>query len=682
MLRQPDHWYPPLTPQQLEAVEDRADAIFINGNGGTGLTHVLCSRGLRHINEGVRPEDVLFLTWSLEGAAAIRRTFRRWKQEAELQAGNASTPERRKSASLLVKNARRAQELYVLTVMQFCLGYLRDRAADLGGLNPHFSLLTRRQQLELVSRLAYQGAATRSLSTVELREFLLWHRRDLACTNYLDEGYGEDAIMHELLLGQFVNAEFQDWAIPLPPPDDARLELVRIYDEERRLQGALDLDEVIQTAARAIREDMTRQPRPLQHGRHLLVDQAEDMPPAALEVILNEMSFFDTVTVTCDANLRTGVWQGTDTGEFMLFLQDNCYQPSQHSLSADMRSSGALSGFLTRLTGMPALAGLEERTAVASRPGGQVPRLRVFQDHDALIQGLLESIQTFEQNGGRWEKLACLFRCPDTMERCRAFLEKASIPHYVMAGQIRDLNRDEQRVVGLLTLLLNPQDLEALCDAAVAPSPNGWIQFNPHNAAALVEASRCYEGSLIEAGRRHARTLVQRAVSRQVLDRVISGVDALQGMLDAGIQDRALLQLVVVAYRSLTGEDNLRVEQDSPIRRLAVCAHYFPDPEGEPIGRHLRDFLDSITVLGMPIGKRPGITLSTIPEAKGLQWAEAWVVEAGQRMMPDQEGAHPPLPLWEEQRLLYAAATRAQDNLVFFNERHGDLERIWGHLVH
>ena len=190
MLRQ-DHWYPPLTPQQLEAVEDRADAIFINGDGGTGLTHVLCSRGLRHMQEGMGPQDVLYLTWSLEGAAAIRRTFRRWEQEAELQAGNAPTPERRASALLLAENARCAQELHVLTVMQFCLAYLRNRAADLGGLNPHFSLLTRRQQLELVSRLAYRGAATRSLSTVELREFLLWHRRDLACTNYLDEGYAK-----------------------------------------------------------------------------------------------------------------------------------------------------------------------------------------------------------------------------------------------------------------------------------------------------------------------------------------------------------------------------------------------------------------------------------------------------------------------------------------------------------
>ena len=66
MLPQPDHWYPALTRQQLEAVEDRANAIFIKGDGGTGLTHVLCSRGLRHIQEGIDPRDVLYMTWSLE----------------------------------------------------------------------------------------------------------------------------------------------------------------------------------------------------------------------------------------------------------------------------------------------------------------------------------------------------------------------------------------------------------------------------------------------------------------------------------------------------------------------------------------------------------------------------------------------------------------------------------------
>ena len=130
MLRQPDHWYPPLTRQQLEAVEDRADAIFINGDGGTGLTHVLCSQGLRHMQEGMGSQDVLYLTWSLEGVAEIQRTFLRWEREAELEAGNAPTLERRASALLLAENARRAQELHVATVMQFCLAYLRERGAD------------------------------------------------------------------------------------------------------------------------------------------------------------------------------------------------------------------------------------------------------------------------------------------------------------------------------------------------------------------------------------------------------------------------------------------------------------------------------------------------------------------------------------------------------------------------
>ena len=232
--------------------------------------------------------------------------------------------------------------------------------------------------------------------------------------------------------------------------------------EEKRRQGALDLDEVIQTAARALREDITRQPHPERHGRHLLVDQAEDMTPAALEVILNEMNFFDTVTVAYNPSLRTGMWRGTDPGAFMALLKDHIRDPSQHFLRLDTRSSRTLSNFLTRLAEMPTLAGLEERTAVAFRPGGQAPRLREFQGQDALILGLMESVQAFEQNGGRWEDLACLFRWPDTLERCRASLEEAGIPHSAMSRQTRALNRDAESLVGLLTLLLNPRDLEAL----------------------------------------------------------------------------------------------------------------------------------------------------------------------------------------------------------------------------
>lgn len=681
MLRRPDHWYPPLTQQQLEAVEDQGNVIFITGDAGTGLTHVLCSRGLRHMHEGAEPLDVLYLTWSLEGAHAIWQTFRRWTREAEIEAGEAPTLERRESALLLAENARRAQEFEVLTVMESCLAYLRERGADFVGLDPYFSLLTRQQQMQLVSRLASQGAATRSLSGAELQEFLLWHRRDLACTNFLDDEYGEDAMMHNMLMGQIIGAGLQEWAIPQPPPDAALLELGRSYAEEKHRLGALDLDEVIQTAARALREDITRQPHPERHGRHLLVDQAEDMTPAALEVILNEMNFFDTVTVAYNPSLRTGMWRGADPGTFMALLQDNTYEPSQHFLRLDTRSSRTFSNFLIRLAEMPTLAGLEERTAVAFRPGGQVPRLREFQGQDALILGLMESVQAFEQNNGRWEDLACLFRWPDTLERCRASLEEAGIPHSAMSRQTRALNREAESLVGLLTLLLNPRDLEALCDAAVVRYPNGWIELNLHNVAALVVASRRQEISLVEAARQHATTLSQRSPSRMALDRVINGVDVLQGMLDEGIQDRALLQLMGVAYGALIDEANPRVERNGQIRRLAVRAHNLPQAVGEPIGEHLRRFLDSITIRGIPIQERPGITLSAIPDAKGFQWNEVWVVEAGQRMIPGQQDTHPALPLWEEQRLLYAAATRARDNLVFFNEVDSDLERIWGNLL-
>ena len=51
-------------------------------------------------------------------------------------------------------------------------------------------------------------------------------------------------------------------------------------------------------------------------------------------------------------------------------------------------------------------------------------------------------------------------------------------------------------------------------------------------------------------------------------------------------------------------------------------------------------------------------------------------------MVPHGEGAQLfPLPLWEEQRQLYAAATRAEDHLIFFNLKDSDLGKVWGELV-
>ena len=264
---------PPLTQQQRLAAEDNAGWVIITGDSGTGLTHTLCCRGLSFINDGVQPERLLYLTWSLGGVEAIHETFEEWVDEGECLRRDADRDDLRQTAEQLLRNARRALESPVQTMEQFCLQYMRDEGARIMGLPQNLSFLTHRQQLQFVSRLAAQDAATRGLSTAELLEFLLWRRRNAACSNHLDVGYGRDDVLRDWIYGEMVVAGHVQWATPT---------------EEKRRQGIIDADEVVRTAARARYQVVDHEMKPRRYGQHVMMDEVQEMTPAALEFILTE----------------------------------------------------------------------------------------------------------------------------------------------------------------------------------------------------------------------------------------------------------------------------------------------------------------------------------------------------------------------------------------------------------
>ena len=672
---------PPLTQQQRLAAEDNAGWVIITGDSGTGLTHTLCCRGLSFINDGVQPERLLYLTWSLGGVEAIHETFEEWVDEGECLRRDADRDDLRQTAEQLLRNARRALESPVQTMEQFCLQYMRDEGARIMGLPQNLSFLTHRQQLQFVSRLAAQDAATRGLSTAELLEFLLWRRRNAACSNHLDVGYGRDDVLRDWIYGEMVVAGHVQWATPMPPPDETWLDLSRRYTEEKRRQGIIDADEVVRTAARARYQVVDHEMKPRRYGQHVMMDEVQEMTPAALEFILTEKLFVETVAIAYNPNQRTGMWRGADPGSFMSLVQDYD-EPSLHNLRIDTRSTATLADFLTRLTTIPALAGLEARNALAYRAAGESPQLRVFRDRNALVQALVESIQGRYETDENLQQTACLFRQASTMEQCRALLEATGIPCSVLGTARQDQDHGTRRLVGLLTLLLNSQDLEAFSDAGAMWTPGGWRALNHCTEGALAAESRERGIDLVKAAAGHIRTLTHGSQIRRAIRKILHGLEVVQGMLDNGVEDPVLLHLCGRAFLSLQDDNQPRPVRGDPVFRLLEHTQGFPRRQGETLPECLRRFLDSITIDGVPHQDQPGITLSTIQDARGLQWNTGWVVEAGERILPVQADAQqPPVPLWEEQRLVSAAASRARDTVVFFNLEGSDLERFWSQLV-
>lgn len=672
----PNSSFPPLLPQQRLAVDDEHKGIIVKGDSGTGRTYVLGVRALRQLQEGMLPDDMLYLTWSERGVQVLRKTFEQWVDDGRREASDSPREGYRQEAHMVARLSQRALDSQFTTVNQFCLQYLRSVGARQLGLDPNFSVLTHEQQMQLVARMAAQNTATRALSSAELLEFLQWYRRHRTLTSAVDPQTNPHSEFRRMILEEIAYAGHEGWATPHPPPDVSWLDLERLYMEEKRRQGLLDLDELVQTAANARRIESANKPDHVVFGASLFVDEVEEMTALAIEVILNELSFFDSITMAYNPTLRTGIWSGADAGSVMSFLEKHG-DLVQHVLRINPRSSPTVSSFLAQLADSPALEGLDVRNSEGIRRASEVPQLREYEDWTALTQAIVEFAQQ-AQSDRDLQRVACLVRWPATMDLIRASLDEAGIPVSILGTSRAKMTP----AYGLLALLFNRHDLEALSAAAVTWSSEGWTTLNPFSAAVLSEASRRQGCDLIDAAHQHIRTLTRHSGVRGALQRVVDGLTALHAMPDNGVDRPVLLDLYFQAYKSLSQEDRPRPVPGDDDWVMMEYALAFPQYQGESTSQVLRRFLDSITLNGIPEKSQPGLTLSSIRDARGLQWPEVLVVGAGQQILPGQlDSQTPPLPLWEEQRLLYVAASRARDRLVFYNLKDSDLKGIWEQLT-
>lgn len=141
-------------------------------------------------------------------------------------------------------------------------------------------------------------------------------------------------------------------------------------------------------------------------------------------------------------------------------------------------------------------------------------------------------------------------------------------------------------------------------------------------------------------------------------------------MLDAGSPAQAIRVLMVdTAYREyLTAEyENARERRDDLDQFARFAEEY----------RDISTFLDAVTLTGdfggltdidMPQAQTSfdpnRIVLSTIHQAKGLEWEHVFIVHAAEGLFPSEKAYDDEYGIEEERRLFYVAVTRAKTHLT------------------
>ena len=267
------------------------------------------------------------------------------------------------------------------------------------------------------------------------------------------------------------------------------------------------------------------------------------------------------------------------------------------------------------------------------------------------------------ENGVPLNEIAVLFRARYQAARLELELTQRGI-EYVVRGGIRFFEQAHIKdVVAWLKILVNPKD------------PIAWTRvLSLFPGIGPRSALKVWEKLVEEKNPIHAFIKVgasSRLKECQALMEQLQKLPQKPGvLLEPLIQDWYLLQLP-----SLYEESQSRVED---LQQLLDLASRYESLEGFVSDVTLQEGFKGEAGVGAVVSSR--VILSTIHQAKGLEWDFVFILSICDGQFPHSKVGEDSTEMEEERRLFYVAVTRARQQVYLLYPK-SDYSRKWGSLI-
>jgi DNA helicase-2/ATP-dependent DNA helicase PcrA len=600
-----------LNPDQLDAVVHTGGPLLVVAGAGSGKTRVLTHRIAHLIDQGVRPSEILAITFTNKAAAEMRE-----------RVGALVGP--------MVK------AMWVSTFHSACVRILR-RDAEVLGYPRTFSI--------------YDAADSARLTGYVIRDLGLDQKRFAPRT---------------------VHGIISLWKNELVDPEQAKAKATNIFERkqadvyaeyQRRLEraGAMDFDDLLLNVVRLFREH----PDVLEHYRqrftHILVDEYQDTNQAQNEIVLLLTSESGDVTVVGDTDQSVYRFRGADFRNILQF-EDAFPEVTTIVLDQNYRSTQTILDAANAVIDH----NLERKpknlwTDIGS--GDRIVRYHAEDEGDEAMFVGRTAEQLHRDDAVNWREIAVLYRTNAQSRVIEEAFMRLGLPYKVVGGTRFYDRREIKDAMAYLRAVVNPDDEVSVKRVLNVPkrgvgdtSVARLDEYASAQGTSFFDAlCRADEAGLSVPARRGVEAFVE------LVDRLATLVPAAnQEGSDVGPAD--LLQAALDASGYLA-----ELEADD-----SVEAHGRLENLGELVGSAreftlLDEFLEQVALVAdtdeLPEGENDQVTLMTLHSAKGLEFPVVFVVGCEEGVFPHSRALTEPTEMEEERRLAYVGITRAMRRL-------------------
>ena len=596
-----------LNPQQLEAVQAGAGPLLVIAGAGSGKTRTLIYRMAHLIESGMPPEAILLMTFTNRAARAMLE----------------------RAGELLRIDGLR---LTGGTFHHVANGILRRHAALLG-YGANFGILDRRDSLALFESAMAEVAPGARERRFPRADFLL---------KLLGYAINTQRPLQEILerkAGRFEGG----W--PAMHQAAAR------YQARKAELNVMDFDDLLLNWKILLMESPEIREGLGARYQYVLVDEYQDTNRLQGDILDLLVGAHRNIMVVGDDAQSIYAFRGADFENLLTF-------PARYPgarlcrLETNYRSTPRILELANR-----SIAHNErqyKKTLDAVRQGGPLPALvparDVYQQAEFVAQRVLE----LRDEGVSLKEIAILYRAHYQSMELQVELTRRGLPHGIRSGLRFFEQAHIKDVVAHLKVIHNPLDAlswhrilrlaPGIGKALAGRLGQALLRLNAlPDAAALAEL-----GELLP---RQARAgFVHLVRSLEEAAHLGQPGEMISALLNAG-HDRCLAEAF--------GDHSTRQED---LEQLAAFAAGFPS---------LEQFLGELSLLGglesgqvvQGAGGASALTLSTIHQAKGMEWRAVFVLWLADGRFPAAIALREPGGEEEERRLFYVAVTRASDAL-------------------
>jgi ATP-dependent DNA helicase UvrD/PcrA len=202
------------------------------------------------------------------------------------------------------------------------------------------------------------------------------------------------------------------------------------YEVAKRRRGALDLDDLLSSAADVMEDDPPFAAAVRWRYRHLFVDEMQDANPAQFRLLQALMGEEPDLCVVGDPHQSVYGWNGADP-TLLQRIPEILPGTRVIHLHENHRCSPQIVALATAALGVDG-----ERAPTSARPDGPVPRIVAHATDDDEAAWVAREVWRAHRPGRRWDQIAVLARTNAQLSTVAGALEAERVPYRIAGGDL------------------------------------------------------------------------------------------------------------------------------------------------------------------------------------------------------------------------------------------------------